>query len=145
MVEIFPAILRSGFESPLSKVATNDFYQRAGGSKTFSDLISQFYARVAVDPILRPLYPEDDLHGAAQRLQMFLEQYWGGPTTYSEERGHPRLRKRHAAYSITSVERDAWLACMGDALAGVKISEDLKNELWEYLEMAANSLINQPD
>ena len=95
------------------------FYERAGGSKTFSDLVSQFYAQVAVDPILRPMYPEKDMKGAAERLQKFLEQYWGGPTTYSDERGHPRLRMRHAGFSIASAQRDAWLACMHEAVEGL--------------------------
>lgn len=121
------------------------FYDRVGGSRTFSDLVSQFYARVAVDPILRPMYPEKDLKAAADRLQMFLEQYWGGPTTYSEERGHPRLRMRHAGFSIASAQRDAWLICMRDAVNGLEIEESLKNELWDYLVMAAGSLVNQPD
>ncbi|MEI6812420.1 MAG: globin [Actinomycetes bacterium] len=123
----------------------NNFYDRVGGSKTFSDLVSQFYARVAVDPILRPMYPDDDLKEAAMRLQMFLEQYWGGPTTYSETRGHPRLRMRHAGFHIDSAARDAWLSCMKSAVDGIDISQDLKDELWEYLEMAGNSLVNQPD
>lgn len=121
------------------------FYNRVGGSKTFSDLVSHFYARVAVDPILRPMYPEKDLKAAADRLQMFLEQYWGGPTTYSQERGHPRLRMRHAGFSIASAQRDAWLICMRDAVNGLEIEESLKNELWDYLVMAAGSLVNQPD
>lgn len=121
------------------------FYDRVGGSKTFSDLVSQFYARVAVDPILRPMYPETDLKAAADRLQMFLEQYWGGPATYSQERGHPRLRLRHAGFSIASAQRDAWLICMRDAVNGLEIEESLKNELWDYLVMAAGSLVNQPD
>lgn len=123
----------------------NTFYDRVGGSKTFSDLVSHFYARVALDPILRPMYPEKDMKGAAERLQMFLEQYWGGPTTYSESRGHPRLRMRHAGFSIASAERDAWLTCMRDAVAGLEIEDGLKVEFLEYLEMAAQSLVNQPD
>lgn len=123
----------------------NNFYERVGGSKTFSDLVSQFYGRASVDPILRPMYPGDDLKEAAARLQMFLEQYWGGPTTYSETRGHPRLRMRHAGFHIDSAARDAWLSCMKSAVDGIDISQDLKSELWEYLEMAGNSLVNQPD
>jgi len=116
-----------------------------GGERTFNDLVSHFYALVAVNPILRPMYPENDLHGAGRRLQLFLEQYWGGPTTYSEERGHPRLRMRHAGFHIDSAARDAWLLCMKDAVNGLEISDDLKAELWSYLEMAANSMVNQPD
>lgn len=121
------------------------FYDRVGGSAIFAELVSQFYARVAVDPILRPMYPDSDLKEAAQRLQMFLEQYWGGPTTYSDERGHPRLRMRHAGFHIASPQRDAWLACMQAAIEGLDIDQQLKAELAEYIEMAANSLVNQPD
>jgi len=100
---------------------------------------------VATDPILRPMYPENDLQGAAQRLQWFLEQYWGGPDTYQENRGHPRLRMRHAQFPINSAARDAWLNAMHKAVEGVEMDAALKGELWGYLEMAANSLVNQPD
>ena len=118
------------------------FYQRAGGEKTFSDLVSHFYALVAVNPILRLMYPDNDLHGAAQRLQMFLSQYWGGPTTYSDQRGHPRLRMRHAPFHISKVEHDAWLLCMKDAVDGLQLTDDLRDELWQYLEAAAAAMIN---
>ena len=121
------------------------FYEQVGGDKFFADLVSQFYAVVATDPILRPMYPENDLQGAAQRLQWFLEQYWGGPDTYQENRGHPRLRMRHAQFSINSAARDAWLNAMHQAVEGVEMDAALKGELWGYLEMAANSLVNQPD
>ena len=123
----------------------NTFYDRVGGSQTFSDLVSRFYARVAINPILLPMYPETDMKDAARRLQMFLEQYWGGPTTYSDERGHPRLRIRHAGFAIASAQRDAWLSCMHDAITGLEIAEELKAELWAYIESAAASLVNQPD
>jgi hemoglobin len=123
----------------------NTLYDRVGGSNTFSDLVSRFYTLVAIDPILRPMYPEKDMKGAAERLQMFLEQYWGGPTTYSDERGHPRLRMRHAGFYIAYAQRDAWLTCMREAITGLEIQEELKAELWEYFESAAASLINQPD
>ena len=121
------------------------FYEQVGGEKFFADLVSQFYAVVATDPILRPMYPETDLQGAAQRLQWFLEQYWGGPDTYQENRGHPRLRMRHAQFRINQAARDAWLNAMHKAVDGVEIDPALKGELWGYLEMAANSLVNQPD
>lgn len=121
------------------------FYEQVGGEKFFADLVSQFYAVVATDPILRPMYPETDMKGAAQRLQWFLEQYWGGPSTYQENRGHPRLRMRHAQFSITHEARDAWLNAMHQAVDGFEIDPALKGELWSYLEMAANSLVNQPD
>ena len=123
----------------------SNFYEEVGGEAFFADLISQFYAHVATDPILRPMYPEKDMKGAAERLQKFLEQYWGGPDTYSQERGHPRLRMRHAGFHIDSAARDAWLLCMKDAVNGLEIADDLKAELWNYMEMAANSMVNQPD
>ncbi len=121
------------------------FYERVGGSPVFTDLVSQFYAQVAVNPILRPMYPDEDLKGAAHRLQMFLEQYWGGPTTYSDERGHPRLRMRHAGFHIAPLQRDAWLACMRSSVHGLGLDKDLEIEMLQYMEMAANSLVNQPD
>ena len=121
------------------------FYEQVGGEKFFADLVSQFYAVVATDPILRPMYPETDMKGAAQRLQWFLEQYWGGPSTYQENRGHPRLRMRHAEVEVTVAARDAWLNAMHTAVEGVEMDPALKGELWGYLEMAANSLVNQPD
>jgi len=123
----------------------SNFYEKVGGEKFFADLVSQFYAVVATDPILRPMYPENDLQGAAQRLQWFLEQYWGGPDTYQENRGHPRLRMRHAQFQIDTAARDAWLNAMHTAVDGVEMDAALKGELWSYLEMAANSLVNQPD
>jgi len=123
----------------------SNFYEKVGGEKFFADLVSQFYAVVATDPILRPMYPDNDLQGAAQRLQWFLEQYWGGPDTYQENRGHPRLRMRHAQFQIDAAARDAWLNAMHTAVVGVEMDAALKGELWSYLEMAANSLVNQPD
>lgn len=119
-------------------------YEEMGGRATFEALVSHFYARVAVDPILRPMYPDNDLKGAAERLLMFLEQYWGGPTTYSEQRGHPRLRMRHAQFTIGEAERDAWLRIMREAVDDLTMREDLRVELWDYLEMAAKAMVNQP-
>ena len=121
------------------------FWEEVGGTDFFEELISAFYAQVAVDPVLRPMYPESDLHEAAERLQMFLEQYWGGPTTYSEVRGHPRLRMRHNQFFIDSKAKEAWLSAMGKALDSVEINRVHRAELWNYLELAANSLVNQPD
>ena len=123
----------------------SSFYEKVGGEQFFSDLVSQFYAYVATDPILRPMYPESDMKGAAERLQMFLEQYWGGPTTYQEQRGHPRLRMRHAGFHINSAARDAWLNAMRIVVDGMQMDSDLRAQLWSYLEMAANSMVNQPD
>jgi len=119
-------------------------YEEMGGHATFEQLVSHFYALVAVDPILRPMYPDDDFKGAAERLLMFLEQYWGGPTTYGEKRGHPRLRMRHALFSIGEVERDAWLRNMRSAVDELKMRDELKDELWNYLQMAADAMVNQP-
>jgi hemoglobin len=123
----------------------SSFYEQVGGDAFFADLTSQFYAVVATDPILRPMYPEDDMKGAAQRLQWFLSQYWGGPTTYQENRGHPRLRMRHRQFTIGIAARDAWLRAMKTAVDGVEIKEELKEQLWDYLEMAADAMVNQPD
>lgn len=120
------------------------FYDEIGGEDFFVELVSGFYARVATDPILRPMYPESDMKGAAWRLQKFLEQYWGGPSTYSEERGHPRLRMRHAGFAIDLAARDAWLDCMMGAIGDLEIKEDLRTQLVEYIEMAAHSMVNQP-
>jgi hemoglobin len=123
----------------------SSFYEEMGGEAFFTDLVSQFYAQVAVDPILRPMYPEGDLKAAALRLQWFLEQYWGGPTTYQENRGHPRLRMRHAEFHINLAAHDAWLKAMRTAVDGVEMKPELKAQLWSYLEMAAAAMVNQPD
>ena len=120
-------------------------YEQMGGAPFFTTLVHLFYEGVGADPALRPMYPDADLEPAEIRLRMFLEQYWGGPNTYSEERGHPRLRMRHAEFHIDRIARDEWLACMREAVADLKIREDLKVQLWEYLEMASNSMVNQPD
>ncbi len=120
------------------------FYEDIGGESFFGELVSGFYARVATDPILRPMYPESDMKGAAWRLQKFLEQYWGGPSTYSEERGHPRLRMRHAEFQVDLAARDAWLTCMMGAINDMEIKEFHRNQLVSYIEMAAHSMVNQP-
>jgi hemoglobin len=123
------------------------FYAAVGGADTFHAIVSRFYALVAEDEILRPLYPEDDMDGAEDRLRMFLEQYWGGPRTYSERRGHPRLRMRHIPFRITPIERDAWLRCMHAAIAEVDsetLDDQRRRELLDYLQMAADALVNTP-
>ena len=114
------------------------------GSEAFEQLVSHFYALVSINPVIAPMYPKDDLHGAALRLKMFLEQYWGGPSTYSEERGHPRLRMRHVGFHIDLAARDAWLSCMMAAIDDLEIEEILRNQLVSYVEMAAHSMVNQP-
>ena len=123
----------------------SSFYEEIGGEVFFADLTAQFYAQVAVDPILRPMYPDTDLKAAATRLQWFLEQYWGGPTTYQENRGHPRLRMRHSEFHINLAAHDAWLKAMRAAVDGVEMKPEHKEQLWGYLEMAAAAMINQPD
>ena len=117
-------------------------YDLVGGEETFRRLVARFYAGVRDDPVLRPLYPEQDLGPAEERLRMFLVQYWGGPRTYQERRGHPRLRMRHAPFAIGAAERDAWLRCMRIAVDESGIEEPYRAQLWQYLEMAANSLMN---
>ncbi|BBX86997.1 globin [Mycolicibacterium aubagnense] len=121
------------------------FYDEVGGAETFGLLVSRFYQLVRDDEILRPLYPEDDLDGAEHRLRMFLEQYWGGPRTYGEERGHPRLRMRHAPFRIGFLERDAWLRCMHSALASIgadTIDDAHRQALLDYFDMAAQHMVN---
>lgn len=121
------------------------FYDRVGGAETFTRLVAAFYAGVADDEVLRPLYPEDDLGPAADRLRMFLEQYWGGPRTYSDQRGHPRLRMRHAPYRVDALARDRWLLHMRDAVDSLELPAELDAELWDYLVMAAHSMVNAMD
>jgi hemoglobin len=123
------------------------FYEAVGGAVTFHTLVAAFYREVAHDELLRPLYPEQDLGPAERRLRMFLEQYWGGPRTYSDERGHPRLRMRHMPFRIGPIERDAWLRCMHIAVAEIDaetLDDAHRRQLLDYLEMAANSLVNSP-
>ncbi len=121
------------------------FYEAVGGEPTFRKLVDEFYAGVADDPVLRPLYPEDDLGPAAERLRMFLEQYWGGPATYSELRGHPRLRMRHAPFRVGTTERDAWLAQMHRAVETLGLEPAQRDILWDYLERAAMFMVNTAD
>ncbi|MBW3641100.1 MAG: globin [Actinobacteria bacterium] len=118
-------------------------YEQVGGEPVFRQLVASFYRGVAGDPVLRPLYP-DDLGPAEDRLRMFLVQYWGGPTTYSEQRGHPRLRMRHVAWQVGERERDAWLALMRAAMAELELPDDARAAIWEHLERAAYSLVNAP-
>ncbi|MGB9377864.1 MAG: globin [Mycobacteriales bacterium] len=120
------------------------FFAAVGGEETFRRLVSRFYAGVADDPVLRPLYPDEDLSLAQERLTMFLMQYWGGPRTYSEQRGHPRLRMRHVPFAVGPRERDAWLSHMRSAVDSLDLPEPYASELWNYLETAAFSLQNRP-
>ncbi len=128
-----------------SEPQRSTLYDAVGGEQTFRLLVDRFYAGVAADPALRALYPEDDLGPAAERLRMFLIQYWGGPGTYSEQRGHPRLRMRHAPFRIGVAERDAWLRHMRAAVESLDLPADLHDQLWRYLVTAADSMRNIPN
>ena len=121
------------------------FYDAVGGHETFVALVRRFYSGVASDPPLRALYPEEDLGPAEERFRMFLEQYWGGPTTYSDTRGHPRLRMRHAPFAVTTDARDRWLRHMRDAVDSLGLPPELEEPLWSYLERAAHSMVNTFD
>jgi hemoglobin len=120
------------------------FFDAVGGEATFRRLVHTFYEGVAQDPILRALYPEDDLGPAEERLTMFLIQYWGGPSTYSQQRGHPRLRMRHAPFAINVAARDAWLRHMRIALDDLELPSEQEETLWAYLTSAADALRNTP-
>ena len=120
------------------------FYHAVGGEPAFRRLVAGFYRRVAADPVLRPLYPEEDLSGAEERLRLFLMQYWGGPHTYNERRGHPALRMRHARFAIGPAERDAWLRHMTAAVEELDLPRELAAPLLEYLAMAATALASRP-
>ena len=119
-------------------------FEAIGGEPAFRRLVHRFYQEVAADPELRPVYPSKDLGPAEEHLRLFLIQYWGGPATYNELRGHPRLRMRHARFSIGAAERDAWLRHMRTALDELELDAEHDRQLWEYLVMAAHSLVNQP-
>jgi hemoglobin len=121
------------------------FYDAVGGHATFERLVARFYEGVAADEVLRPMYPEEDLGPARDRLTLFLEQYWGGPTTYSQQRGHPRLRMRHAPFKVNPDARDRWLRHMRVAVDELGLSPMHEAQLWDYLERAAFSMINTFD
>ncbi|HEY5224806.1 MAG TPA: globin [Microbacteriaceae bacterium] len=134
-----PVVLRTS-ENGAGALVT--FYDQVGGRDTFQKLVAVFYREVALDPVLKPLYPEEDLGPAADRLRMFLEQYWGGPSTYSERRGHPRLRMRHVPYKVNPDARDRWLACMRTAIDSLELSPLHAETLWDYLDRAAHAMVN---
>ena len=123
----------------------NNFYQQVGGEQTFALLVKYFYEGVAQDPLLKPMYPEQDLGPAERRLKMFLEQYWGGPDVYQQERGHPRLRMRHYPFKINPEARDAWLKHMRTAVDKLELSATHEAELWDYLQRAAHAMLNTFD
>jgi hemoglobin len=119
-------------------------FAQVGGQPFFDRLVDRFYVGVEADPVLLPLYPDQaDLAGARRRLALFLGQYWGGPTTYSDERGHPRLRARHFPFPIGELERDRWLVHMRAAIDESGAPPDAKVRLHEYMTMAADAMRNQ--
>jgi hemoglobin len=129
----------------LIQVETNEntLYERVGGQPFFTSLVERFYIGVEADTLLRPLYPAD-LEPPKRHLALFLAQYWGGPHTYNEERGHPRLRMRHFRFRIGQAERNAWLGHMRAAVESSEASPSDAAALLAYFETAATSLINQP-
>jgi hemoglobin len=128
----------------IGEMLSGTLYELAGGEAAFRLLVERFYERVAEDELLRPIYPEEDLSGATGRLTLFLIQYWGGPATYSEQRGHPRLRMRHQPFTIGPRERDAWLGHMTAAVESLDLAPAVRRALLDYFEKAATAMINQP-
>lgn len=144
-VPVPPPVRLTGAGSAASAASAGSFYDLVGGEPTFRKLVTEFYAGIATDPLLRPLYPEEDLGPAAERLTLFLMQYWGGPDTYSQQRGHPRLRMRHAPFRIGEAERDAWLGHMRRALDTLGLPAEQDARLWAYLNHAAQFLVNSDE
>lgn len=118
-------------------------YEQVGGESFFVTLVERFYQGVENDPVLRPLYPQDDMEGAKRRLHLFLMQYFGGPATYNQERGHPRLRMRHMGFAVGLAERDAWMLHMRASLQDADAPEPVKAFMLEYFENTATFLRNQ--
>ncbi len=129
---------------PEERLDPTSVYVQAGGEATFTALVAAFYRGIAEDPLLRPMYPEEDLGPAEERMRLFLIQYFGGPTTYSQRRGHPRLRMRHFPFAVNQAAREAWLTHMRAALDEVALSPMLDGIMWDYFERAATAMINTP-
>jgi hemoglobin len=130
--------------TPVPAPQSRGFFDAVGGEPVFRRIVARFYLEVGRDELLRALYPEEDLGPAEERLVLFLMQYWGGPTTYSDERGHPRLRMRHSPFAIGPRERDAWLRAMRIAVDESGLAAAHRETLWAYLESTANHMINRP-
>ncbi|MFT4188883.1 MAG: globin [Aeromicrobium sp.] len=124
---------------------TTTFYEEIGGRATIERIVQVFYEGVADDPLLRPMYPEEDLGPAAERFTMFLEQYWGGPTAYSEQRGHPRLRMRHAPFPVTPTSARRWLTHFRAGLDAVSLTPEQDAAFWDYVVRAASFMVNTPE
>ncbi|WP_129658521.1 globin [Rothia halotolerans] len=131
-------------EHPASSRPSPSLYEQIGGHAAFHRLTTEFYGRVAADPEFAAMYPEEDLEPARVRLEMFLEQYFGGPTTYGEQRGHPRLRMRHAPFRIDAAARQKWLRCMRESLDVLELPPMLDGLMWDYFERAARAMTNTP-
>lgn len=129
-------------DDALAAAPTANVFEAAGGEPAFRELVGRFYARVASDPVLRAVYPEEDLSGATERLTLFLIQYWGGPSTYSQQRGHPRLRMRHQPFSIGRRERNAWLGHMTAAVDSLDLAPGVRKALLDYFDAASTAMIN---
>jgi hemoglobin len=122
--------------------AVTTFYDEIGGEETITAIVAAFYRGVAGDEVLRPLYPEEDLGPAEERFRTFLMQYWGGPTSYSDRRGHPRLRMRHAPFAVTPVAKEHWLTHFRAALDEVGLPPEQDARFWEYVTHAAQFMVN---
>lgn len=120
----------------------SELFIQMGGEQTFNRIAEVFYQQVANDPLLSDMYPEQDLAPAQERLRLFLIQYWGGPDTYQQQRGHPRLRMRHAAFKVNPEARSNWLQHMEVALAATDLSQMHREMIWDYFERAATSMVN---
>jgi hemoglobin len=118
------------------------FYDEIGGFETIRGIVARFYEGVATDPVLRALYPEEDLGPAEERFRLFLVQYWGGPSTYSERRGHPRLRMRHAPFAVTPDAKDHWLTHFRAALDEADLTPEQDAQFWDYVTHAAQFMVN---
>jgi hemoglobin len=121
---------------------TDPMFEQVGGHATFDRLVRKFYEGIESDPVLRPMYPDDDMEGAVWRLTAFLEQYWGGPTTYSEQRGHPRLRMRHLPFKVNPDARDRWLTHMRAALDSLALPPLHEEAIWDHMLRAAHAMVN---
>nr|WP_227464726.1 globin [Nocardioides lijunqiniae] len=121
------------------------FYDEIGGFETMQRIVARFYEGVATDEVLRPLYPEEDLGPAEERFLLFLVQYWGGPTTYSDQRGHPRLRMRHAPFKVDPEAKDRWLVHFREGLDSVELTPEQDAQFWDYVTHAAQFMVNTFD
>ena len=121
---------------------TTTFYDEIGGEQTIRAIVHRFYEGVATDEVLRPLYPEEDLGPAEERFALFLVQYWGGPSTYSETRGHPRLRMRHAPFQVTPAAAERWLVHFRTGLDAADLTPEQDERFWDYVTHAAQFMVN---